>query len=164
MKKHRRGAFFIRSGHELSPGRSCHARPPGSIGLQGRKPPPTERCPGRMKPALRVADVCNPGRSRGAGEVFLQDQRMVPGRILRSVQQRDRILTGDPADEVAHGRRGAQFPGIPAAELLPPLCRGGMEPCTQPGGRGDLLGPHVIEEMREGLKQAVREYEQLERT
>ena len=99
-----------------------------------------------MKPALRVADVCNPGRSRGAGEVFLQDQRMVPGRILRSVQQRNRTLTGDPADEVAHGRRGAQFRGIPAAEFLPPLPGGGMEPCTQPGGRSDLLRPQVIAE------------------
>ena len=58
---------------------------------------------------------------------------MVPGRILRSVQQRDRILTGDPADEVAHGRRGAQFPGIPAAELLPPLCRGAWNHARSPG-------------------------------
>ena len=71
---------------------------------------------------------------------------MVSGRTLRSIQQRNRTLTGDPADEVAHGRRGAQFRGIPAAEFLPPLPGGGMEPCTQPGGRSDLLRPQVIAE------------------
>ena len=137
MKKHRRGAFFIRSGHELSPGRSCHARPPGSIGLQGRKPPPTERCPGRMKPALRVADVCNPGRSRGAGEVFLQDQRMVPGRILRSRTRParsavPRYTCGGTPPTALQGRHGTMHAARGSGRSPWPTRHSGAPPCGCP--------------------------------
>ena len=86
-------------------------------------------------------------------QVLLQDERMVLGGVLRSVEQRHGPCIRNLADKISHGLRTAQLLRITAAELLPPRRRIGVIPRAQ-GGRGrNVPGPDIV---RQGLLRTPR--------
>lgn len=72
---------------------------------------------------------------------------MVLRRIFRGVEQRHRVRSLYPADELPYGLRRTQFVGIPTAKLLPAAPGDGMYQPRSPA-EGAMSGPDVVMQMR----------------